>query len=116
LSNIGLRVFNPCKIIIPDLPRERMPAYIARECYRLIDIADGIILFVDYYGRDCAAEIGYSIARNKNVFPYSKEGVNSLYLEQDWMIRPMLRPLSRSIEELIKNLVLVYENVEEKNG
>jgi nucleoside 2-deoxyribosyltransferase len=116
LGDQGYGVCNPCRIIIPDLPKEKLPSYIAVECYRLIEISNAIILFSDYYGRDCSAEIGYAVGRKKPIFPFSAKGIDSSNLEQDWMIRPMLQPLSKSFNELLNNLVNVYESLEEKYG
>lgn len=103
LENAGLSVLNPCHITPQDLPKEQIPAAIARQCIDLIESSQGLILFTEYYGRDCSAEVGYAIARQKPVFPITLSGV-SPFIEQDWMIKPFLQPLSYGIDEVIENI------------
>ena len=101
LASRGFLILNPCNIIIKDRPRQDQPAYIANECYMMIDNSDALVLFADYYGRDCATEIGYAIHAGKPVFPLSFNGKNSRMILSDWMIRAKINPMSKSIEDLV---------------
>lgn len=60
LTKLGYEVLNPCKIVPPDIQKDRFPTLIAEECYRKIRDSEGVVLFADHYGRDCACEIGYA--------------------------------------------------------
>lgn len=100
LEKHGYQVLNPCRIIPPNCPREQLPRRISQECYSMIDKADALVLFADYYGRDCAAEVGYAIARKKPVLPIILRKHISENLAVDWMITAWLHPPSRSLDEL----------------
>ena len=105
LRENGFEVFNPCKIIPRGVPQEELPYFIATECWRLIDESSIIVAYMDYYGRDCAAEMGYGIARGKLIFPISFSGDLTL-LNVDWMIKPFVQVPSTSLEELVDKITL----------
>ncbi len=104
LREHGIQVLNPCDIMPEGIPAADMPAAIAEQCYAMIDAADAVILFADYYGRDCAAEAGYALCAGKPVYPLTLTCHSSLQLEADWMIRPRAEPLSQDLSELILRL------------
>ncbi len=115
LKNAGLVILNPCHITPLDMPKEHIPAAIARQCIELIESSKGVILFTDYYGRDCSAEVGYAIARQKPIFPITLSGA-SPFIEQDWMIKPFLQPLSYGIEETIERITKFFSMPREGAG
>ena len=104
LEGMGITVFNPCRIVLHDCPKEDLPERIAFQCVEMIDKADAVVLFADYYGRDCAAEVGYAVRAGKPVLPVTLRGTESENLLVDWFIRPLIHPLSRSMDEIAARL------------
>jgi nucleoside 2-deoxyribosyltransferase len=102
LEQAGMTVLNPCTLVPHDCPKDRLPAFFAHACFNMIDRAEALILFSDYYGRDCATEVGYAIHSRKPIFPIVLSNEVSENLIVDWMIRPMVQPLSRSCDELAR--------------
>jgi nucleoside 2-deoxyribosyltransferase len=104
LQRTGARVLNPCHLVPDDCAKDELPAFFAHACYRMIDDADAVVLFANYYGRDCATEIGYAIHAGTPVFPVVLDQHASDHLTVDWMIRPLVQPLSRGLDELLSHL------------
>ncbi len=104
LTRHGYEVSNPCRIDLPDGPKEEYPASVALACYQLIDDADAVVLLADYYGRDCAAEVGYAYAIGRPVVALLQEARESHLLQTDWMLRPVVSRLTRSIPDLLAAL------------
>lgn len=109
LERRGIVVMNPCRIDSHNLSieKDRIPAHVANQCYEMIDAAEAIIFFADSYGRDCAAEVGYAFHARIPVFPISLAKNESENLVVDWMIRPIVQPISKSFDELVLNLSLL---------
>lgn len=103
LQEDGIIVLNPCNLQFVDCPKEEIPETVAKKCWEMIDESLAIILFVDYYGRDCAAEMGYSIAKNKPIFPFGFSEQSS-QLSVDWMIKPYVEKISYDLAELAVKL------------
>ena len=59
LEGIGIRVNNPCDIDDAHGPKDNIPESVARECVDMMDRSDVGILLLDYFGHDCAWEVGY---------------------------------------------------------
>ncbi len=115
LEKKGISVLNPCHITPVGIAKELIPASVASQCIQMIERSTALVLFVDYYGRDCATEVGYAIARRKPVFPVSLSGQNP-FLEQDWMIKPFIEPLSNGIEQLQGRLQTYFERQKHLSG
>jgi nucleoside 2-deoxyribosyltransferase len=104
LSRHGYDVLNPCRLDLPEGPKEDFPEWVAAKCYGMIDRADAVVLLADYYGRDCAAEIGYAYASGRPVIGLVSDADESSLLEQDWMLRPIVGRVAGSIAELLSAL------------
>jgi len=104
LQRTGARVLNPCHLVPDDCAKDKLPTFFAHACYRMIDAADAVVLFANYYGRDCATEIGYAIHAGTPVFPVVLDRRASDNLTVDWMIRPLVQPLSQGLDELLLRL------------
>lgn len=103
LTENQINVLNPCTITPEDCPKEDIPRHIAKQCWDMIDRCEAIVLFCDYYGRDCAAEIGYAIARGKPIFPLHYSSKNGQFKE-DWMIKPFSEAEADDLHSLLANL------------
>jgi nucleoside 2-deoxyribosyltransferase len=104
LSRHGYEVLNPCRLDLPDGPKEHYPEWVAASCYGMIDRADAVVLLADYYGRDCAAEIGYAYAGGRPVIGLMSDAQEPSLLDQDWMLRPIVSRVAGSIAELLTAL------------
>ena len=82
LEGIGIRVNNPCDIDDAHGPKDNIPESVARECVRMMDRSDIEILFVDYFGQDCAWEVGYMSARGKPVYGVHVESASQESLKE----------------------------------
>lgn len=103
LCTHGIRVLNPCRIVHKDWPKESMPRHIAKECWDMIEKSDAVILHTDYYGRDCACEIGYAYKSGKKIFPfylYSRAN----FQPEDFMIISALEPISEGLSSLVDKI------------
>jgi nucleoside 2-deoxyribosyltransferase len=102
LRGAGIHVSNPCELASTDTSLDELRTTIARTCYRLIDEASIVALYAGYYGRDCAAEVGYAIARCKPIIPFVLDGaINERLLMNDWMISAYTRPPCSNLSELV---------------
>jgi len=100
----GMIVKNPCNLIEPGFPEGKISKFYADSCYEMIESADILVLYSDYYGRDCSAEVGYAIKSRKPVFPFSIARKESENISADFMIHAKVEPLSDSFEELIRRI------------
>ncbi|MBK9750068.1 MAG: hypothetical protein IPO91_25295 [Chloroflexi bacterium] len=98
-----IQVLNPCTITPLDLAKEAIPFQVAQQCWQMIERSEAVVLFCDYYGRDCAAEMGYAIARGKPIFPLHYSQRNR-QLHEDWMIKPFSEPEADDLSSLVLNL------------
>jgi nucleoside 2-deoxyribosyltransferase len=103
LSEKRINVLNPCKIAHGDWPKREIPKQIADKCWEMITHSDAVILFTDYYGRDCGAEIGYAFASSKPVFPFYLYH-EPPFLKEDWMIKSRLEPISEGLQSLAEKI------------
>jgi nucleoside 2-deoxyribosyltransferase len=103
LSQKGIHVLNPCRIVHGDWSKQEIPKQIADRCWDMIKVSDAIILYTDYYGRDCGAEIGYAYASAKPVFPFYLYR-EPPFLQEDWMIKSNLEPISEGLYSLVEKI------------
>ena len=103
LGTRGITVLNPCKIVHDYYSKEKIPSYVAKQCWKMIKASDAVILYTDYYGRDCAAEVGYATALDKPVFPFYFCEIFP-FLQEDWMIKSSLEPISEGLDSLVERI------------
>lgn len=104
----GINVLNPCRIVYGDWPKQEIPKQIASKCWDMIKRSVAVILFTDYYGRDCGAEIGYAYASSKPVFPFYLYH-EPLFLQEDWMIKSNLEPISEGLHSLAEKIFAKFD-------
>ncbi len=102
LNQHGITVLNPCRLVHDNCPKEQIPSYVAEKCWKLIEESEAVILFYDYYGRDCSCEIGYAFKSSKPVFPFYLYHKGDF--QEDWMIRSRLEPCSEGLDVLIDQI------------
>lgn len=68
LEGIGIGVNNPCRIEEARIPTGNIPPYVTERCFRMIDESDIGVLHLDYFGNDCACEIGYMKSQKKPMY------------------------------------------------
>lgn len=76
LTEMGIKVNNPCDITPPDASLDQLRTNINVACYQMIDESHSTVLVAgdgSDFGRDCAAELGYTIASKKPIYIYIDE-------------------------------------------
>ena len=106
-KNNDIEILNPCNIVSKGYSYENIPLSIANTCWQMIDVSSGVVLFGDYYGRDCAAEIGYAIAKKKPIFPVFFQSDLSAF-DKDWMIKYFTEEVSFGLEMLVEKIQKKY--------
>lgn len=116
LDRLGITVLNPCRITPEEMAtsKDSIPRAVAMKCWSMIDASSALVLYADYYGRDCAAEIGYAIAQGKPIYPYSVSG-HTPFLETDWMVKSFIQEPSTDLEHIAEQLRKQH-SVERQNG
>ena len=72
LQKLGFKVNNPCRIPgIESADPALLASHFAGKCYEMMEDSGLMILLLDYFGRDCAVEIGYMNASKKPVYGVS---------------------------------------------
>jgi len=108
LNEIGIKVNNPCRIRGVNLPKDKIPLYVFRECIRMIDISDIGILFLDYFGMDCSSELGRMMAQNKDVYGVAVSAPNEEAIARLWPYTSVFKARFGSVQEMkdyLKRLV-----------
>jgi nucleoside 2-deoxyribosyltransferase len=78
LQKIGFKVNNPCRIPgIETADKELLASHFSGECYRMMDESGLMVLLLDYFGNDCAAEIGYMYGSQKYIYGVSVDKAKS---------------------------------------
>jgi nucleoside 2-deoxyribosyltransferase len=97
----GIEVENPCHIMPSEIPPADRQRVVSSECYKMINRSDAVVLLISggsgTVGRDCSAEVGYTVAQEKPIFAYGKEEALGNLLKVDDGQRFML---TGQIEEL----------------
>lgn len=107
LSKSDIKVLNPCKIVHGNWPKQEIPRFVAEQCWRMIEDSYAVIIYTEYYGRDCSAEIGYAYGKSKPVFPFYLYH-EPPFLQEDWMVKSWLEPISEGLSALAEKIHAKY--------
>jgi nucleoside 2-deoxyribosyltransferase len=68
LQGIGIKVNNPCRIDDAHGPKDQIPRRVVNECISMMKGSDLGVILLDYFGRDCAFEVGFMNASGIPVY------------------------------------------------
>ncbi len=68
LQDIGIKVNNPVKIEEANFSKELVPPKVYAECVKMMDESQFGVILLDYFGNDCACELGYMYSTKKPMF------------------------------------------------
>ena len=106
LESIGVTVNNPCDIDDAHRDPREIQKAVFDECVAMMDRSDIGVLILDYFGRDCAWEIGYMTSQEMPIYGvYVNKGAsNEESLRNLARYRPSLTGIFESVDELVASL------------
>jgi len=106
------QVILPQEIVPPNIPHEKLSLVIARECFKLMNSSDLVVL-VPPYGRDCSLEVGFCYGINKPVFyiPFNRD---ITFFVRDWMLKEAFTRVIAPGKELYNHLIQIDPVLEPK--
>lgn len=115
LRTAGIRYYSPRELIPSSTPKSKMPEIVLKRCTEHIIRADGMVVLLDYYGKDTSFEIGFARGIGKKVIGYCTDSRAEASFAEDYMLRNSIVLVAHSLEELTTEVRRLFVRLSRHN-